>query len=158
VGTLSLSAINLDTGWLDFPRPKTGMPRRCPLWPETIAAVRASLAARVQPKKEDHSGLVFITSKGGKWHTGTNDSPLSHEVWKLLKALGINGHRNFYALRHTFRTMADGAKDQPAADFIMGHEVQHMSSVYREGIDDARLKAVSDYVRAWLYGDQGDAR
>ena len=98
-----------------------------------------------------NAGLVFITSKRGCWHTGTTDNPLSHEVWKLLKALGINGHRNFYALRHTFRTIADEARDQPAADFIMGHEVAHMSSVYRETISNERLKAVADHVRGWLF-------
>ena len=50
------------------------------------------------------------------------------------------------------RTVADEARDQPAADHIMGHEVAHMSSVYREKISDARLKAVSDHVHAWLFG------
>jgi hypothetical protein len=33
----------------------------------------------------------------------------------------------------------------------MGHEVAHMSSVYRETISDERLKAVTDHVRAWLF-------
>jgi integrase len=73
---------------------------------------------------------------------------------KLLNKTGINGHRNFYTLRHTFRTVADEAKDQPAADFIMGHEVPHMSSVYRETISDDRLRAVADHVRAWLFAEQ----
>jgi hypothetical protein len=31
VATLPLSAVDLVRGWLDFPRPKTGIPRRCPL-------------------------------------------------------------------------------------------------------------------------------
>jgi hypothetical protein len=56
-----------------------------------------------------------------------------------------------YTLRHTFRTVGDGAKDQPAADIIMGHEVPHLSSVYRETISDERLKAVTHHVRAWLF-------
>jgi hypothetical protein len=47
--------------------------------------------------------------------------------------------------------VADEAKDQPAADYIMGHEVPHMSAVYRETISDARLKAVADHVHAWLF-------
>jgi hypothetical protein len=34
---------------------------------------------------------------------------------------------------------------------MMGHEVPHVSAVYRETISDARLKAISDYVRAWLF-------
>jgi integrase len=71
----------------------------------------------------------------------------------LLKRLGINGRQGlgFYTLRHTFRTNADEAKDQPAADYLMGHEVPPMSSVYRERISDERLKAVTDHVRAWLF-------
>jgi hypothetical protein len=33
----------------------------------------------------------------------------------------------------------------------MGHEVPHMSAVYRETISDARLRAVADHVRGWLF-------
>jgi hypothetical protein len=36
-------------------------------------------------------------------------------------------------------------------DFIMGHEVPHMSAVYRETISDARLKTVADHVHRWLF-------
>ena len=74
---------------------------------------------------------------------------------KLLRRLAIKGRTGlgFYTLRHTFRTVADEAKDQPAADFIMGHEVAHMSSVYRETISDERLKAVTDYVHKWLFAE-----
>ena len=73
----------------------------------------------------------------------------------MLRRLGINGRKGlgFYTLRHSFRTVADEAKDQPAADFIMGHEVPHMSSVYRETISDERLKAVTDHVRKWLFAE-----
>ena len=53
--------------------------------------------------------------------------------------------------------MADEAKDQPAVDFVMGHEVPHMSVVYRERISDDRLRAVADHVRAWLFGDAAAA-
>jgi integrase len=152
-GNLPLSAVNLDTGWIDYPRPKTGIPRRCPLWPETVAAVREALAARPDPKSAEHAGLVFITSRGLSWAKDTNDCPVAKETAKLLGRLGINGRKGlgFYTLRHTFRTIADEAKDQPAADFVMGHEVPHMSSVYRERISDERLKAVTDHVRKWLY-------
>jgi integrase len=155
-GTLPLTAVDLDAAMIDYPRPKTGIPRRCPLWPETVTAIREALALRPQPKKTEHAGLVFLTRCGDSWHTGTTDGPLSRETSKLLKRLGINGRKrlSFYALRHSFRTIADEAKDQPAADFIMGHEVQHMSSVYRETISDERLRAVTDHVRAWLFPPQ----
>jgi integrase len=152
-GNLPLSAIDWDNAIIDYPRPKTGIARRCPLWPETVAALRDALAKRPEPKREEDAGLVFLTRCRVSWHTGTTVGPLSKETSKLLKKLGINGRRGlgFYTLRHTFRTVADEAKDQPATDFIMGHEVPHMSSVYRETISDARLRAVVDHVRRWLF-------
>jgi integrase len=158
-GNLPLSALDLEKRWVDYPRPKTGISRRCPLWPETVAALKEALAHRPSPKKEEHAGLVFLTRCGDSWHTGTTNGPLSRETGKLLRKLGINGRKGlgFYTLRHTFRTVADEAKDQPAADFIMGHESPHMSSVYRERISDERLKAVTDHVRAWLFGEPKQA-
>jgi integrase len=156
-GRLTVQALDLERAWLDYPRPKTGMPRRCPLWPETVAALEDALARRKEPKNAADAGLVFVTRTGQAWFSDARESPVSCETAKLLKKVGINGHRNFYALRHTFRTVADGAKDQPAADYIMGHEVPHMSSVYRETISDERLRAVTDHVRAWLFRPENAA-
>jgi integrase len=168
-GQLPLSALDLDAGWIDYPRPKTGINRRCPLWPETVEAIREALASRPQAKDPADAGLVFITKYGGAWHKEKGgiekdrkgnwktrkigNRPVTHEMVKLLQKLHINGRKGlgFYTLRHTFRTIADEAKDQVAADFIMGHATPHMSSFYRERISDERLKAVSDHVRAWLF-------
>jgi len=152
-GQLPVSALDLERGIIDFPRPKTGIPRRCVLWPETIQALKEALTRRPEPKGEEHTGLVFVTKYGGCWAKDEDPGVITKEMRKLLNNLGINGHRNFYCLRHTFRTVADEAKDQPAADFIMGQEVPHMSSVYRERIGDERLKAVTDHVRKWLFGE-----
>ena len=150
-GTLPLSALDLARGWVNFPRPKTGVDRRCPLWPETVAALREVLAGRHEPKDPADAGLVFITSAGLSWHKDIEDNPISKQTRKLLDALGIEGNRNFYALRHTFETIGGEAKDQVAVDHIMGHARDDMASVYRERISDARLKAVSDYVRNWAF-------
>jgi integrase len=151
--TLPRSVVDLDAGLIDYPRPKTGIPRRCPLWPETVAAIREVLANLPEPKKAEHAGLVFLTRCGDSWHKDMPDNPISREMGKLLKALHINGRRGigYYCLRHTFRTVADEVKDQPAADYIMGHEVPHMSSVYRERISTERLKAITDHVHRWLF-------
>jgi integrase len=150
-GNLPLTAVDLEQGMIDYPRPKTGILRRCTLWPETVAALREALANRPEPKRAEDAGLVFLTKYGKPWAKDIADSPITKETRKLLDALGLNGHRNFYTLRHTFRTIADEAKDQPAADYIMGHEVPHMSSVYRETISDERLRAVVEHVRRWLF-------
>jgi integrase len=152
-GKLPLAAVDLDNAVIDFPRPKTGVARRCALWPETVAALREALAKRPTPKDPADAGLFFITRLRTRWAKTGEGNPVSRGTAKLLRRLGINGRKGlgFYALRHTFRTVADGAKDQPAADHIMGHEVAHMSSVYREGISDERLRAVADHVRAWLF-------
>jgi integrase len=152
-GNLPLSAVDLETGIVDYPRPKTGIARRCILWTETVAALREALAKRHEPKNEEDAGLFFITKYGYGWSKSTSTNPVSQETAKLLKALRINGRKGlgFYTLRHTFRTVADESKDQPAVDFIMGHEVPHMSVVYRETISDERLRAVAAHVRRWLF-------
>ncbi len=151
VGTLPLEALDLERGWVNYPRPKTGIPRRCPLWPETVAAVRGALDRRARPRDEADAGLVFVTKYGARWFTGTTNNPLSAEVRKLLDSLGVNGRRNFYALRHTFETIAGETRDQAAVDHVMGHAREDMASVYRERIGDERLRAVTDHVRAWLF-------
>jgi integrase len=149
-----MSALDLQAGWIDYPRPKTGINRRCPLWPEAVEALREVLAKRHQPKKEEHAGLAFVTKYGLSWGKDTTDNPVTKETAKLLRALHINGRQGlgFYTLRHTFRTVADESKDQVAVDFIMGHARDDMASVYRERISDARLRAVADHVHAWLFG------
>ncbi len=151
VATLPLSALDLERGWINYPRPKTGIERRCPLWPETVAALREAIEKRPTPKDEADAGLVFITRYGQRWAKDTTDNPVSKETRKLLDALGINGSRNFYSIRHGFETVGGESRDQPAVDLIMGHARDDMASVYRERISDERLKAVTDHVRAWLY-------
>jgi integrase len=154
-GRLPLRALDLERGWLDYPRPKTGINRRCPLWPETVSALKEALSQRPEPKCPEDGGLVFITRFGQAWHKDSTENPVAYEVGKLLRKLGINGRKGlgYYTLRHTFRTVADESKDQPAVDYIMGHEIPHMSSVYRETISDTRLRAVVEHVRAWLFTD-----
>jgi integrase len=150
-----MRAVDLKSGWIDYPRPKTGIARRCPLWPETVQALEAVKAKRKEPKDNAHKELFFVTKYGESWFKETSDNPVSKEFAKVLKELKLQQKgRAFYSLRHTFRTIADESRDQPACDHIMGHAGEHISIHYRERIDDARLVAVSNYVRGWLFGKE----
>ena len=107
-----------------------------------------------EPKNPAVDSLVFVTKFGDGWvkESGTTANPISTEMGKLLKSLGISGSRNFYALRHTFETIGGEAKDQVAVEHIMGHVRDDMASVYRERISDDRLKAVVNHVHDWVFG------
>ena len=152
VGTIPLPALDLSSGWVDYPRPKTGIARRCPLWPETITALRTAIAARPTPKNPSDARLVFLTAYGRSWSKEATWNPVTSEFAKLLKRQGF--HRpslGFYTLRHVFETIGSEAKDQIGVNAIMGHADASMAGRYRERISDERLKAVTDHVRAWLF-------
>jgi integrase len=132
IANLPTKAIDLERGWLDFPRPKTGTPRRCPLWADTVTAIREALDQRPKSKNQEHAGLLFITRHGGKWaqaraeepdkETGKrkmwSDDPVGKEFTKLLNSLKLKRPGlSFYALRHTFATVASGSRDQVAVDY-----------------------------------------
>jgi integrase len=164
VASLPIVAIDLEGGWVNFPRPKTGIERRAKLWPETVAAIEEVLAKRPKPKEEADGALLFLTKRGARWVTvkaekqedGTLkikcDDSVSKESRKVLRKLGSNGRRNFYALRHTFETIGGEARDQVAVNAIMGHVDESMSATYRERISDDRLAMVAEHVRRWLFG------
>jgi integrase len=152
--SLQFSHLDLERGWVNFPRPKTGIARRAPLWPETVAAIRAAIEARPKPATYAECGLVFLSDWGTSLVRGTTASRtdmIAARFERLLKRFDLRRPGiGFYALRHVFRTVADGARDQTAADIIMGHADPSMAGHYRERVDDARLVAVTGHVREWL--------
>jgi len=153
VSALNHSHLDLSAGTLDFPRPKTGVARRAILWPATVTALKAASKARPTPTDAADIDAAFITKYGRRWATGSQSTAVGLQFSKLLKAQGIDRDgASFYAIRHTFRTIADGSGDQRAIDRIMGHESGHISTAYIERIDDTRLHAVAAHVHAWLYG------
>jgi integrase len=161
-GSLRSEHVDLKSGWLTFPRPKTGIPRRCPLWQETIAALKIAEADRSRPVHKADSSRVFLTEKGLPW---TADAKLKENagagprvdiVTKSFRRLidSLDLHRpglGFYTLRHIFETIAGETTDQVAVDCIMGHADHTMAANYRERIDDIRLEAVTNHVHAWLF-------
>jgi len=153
IARLPLKALDLPGGWVTFARPKTGILRRCPLWPETVTALRSWLRRRPHPRSEVHDQLVFVTKYGDAWNDA---STITHEMRKLLDKLKIEGARNFYGLRHTTQTIGDASGDLLAVRHIMGHASSDISSTYRDTqgqnrISDDRLRAVVLHLREWLF-------
>ncbi|HWA97341.1 MAG TPA: tyrosine-type recombinase/integrase [Pirellulales bacterium] len=160
-GSLRQHNVDLQRGWLDFPRPKTGIPRRCPLWPETVEALGQAIAERPEPIDQADASRVFLTAERVPWTAdakikeaggaGPRVDAVTKAFRRLLDSLDL--HRRglgFYTLRHVFETVAGSTGDQVAVDCIMGHADHTMASHYRERIDDHRLRAVVDHVRGWL--------
>jgi integrase len=187
VASLPQSAVDLKTRWIEFPRPKTEIRRRIPLWPETVDALKKALAIRPAPANPADDHLCFLTRQGRPWvrvklkeksdsagdaeqDANSEQKPgpevyvpidaLSGEFGKVLDKLHINGRRGlgFYTLRHCFETQAGESKDQVAVDSVMGHVDSSMAANYRHRISDDRLKAVVETVRTWLYPPPSPAK
>jgi integrase len=167
VASLTRGAVDLKKAVIDFPRPKTGIARRCVLWPETVEALRAVEKRRPKPREAEHADLVFMTKYGQPWvrvgepgerskgkNTAVVKDSVTTEFAKLQRAVGIEPDgRGFYGLRHTFRTVADEVGDRRAVDLIMGHENgQDIANSYVERVADERLWKVAEHVRKWCLG------
>jgi len=187
---LQFSDIDLKAGWLDYPRAKTEVDRRAPLWPETVTAMAEAIEKRPKPLATVDDDCVFLTKYRQRFvRIGPTGGPLDSvgsEFGKLMKSpqcpncgtitrvpRGVTAERcrkcrwkpegdadwqylrvrGFYALRHTFQTIAEESKDMPAVRYIMGHSDPTMSAEYRETISDQRLRDVVDVVRVWLWPD-----
>lgn len=141
--TLPLGA--LSGTWVEYPRTKTEVERRIPLWDETREAIDASLRRR--PKTDDRR--VFLRPDGRPW-----TSPKLTLRFSGLRRAALLERGGFYWLRHTFETVGGRAKDQVAVNAIMGHADHSIAAHYREEVEDARLIAVTESVRGWLFGGE----
>jgi len=152
VAELPTAAVDLEAGWLVYPRVKTGIPRRVPLWPETLAAIREVLAHRKPANTPEDERLLFIGKRGESYVGKHRGYRVHQEFIRVLKLAGIEG-RTFYDLRRTFETVAEDSKDLSAVQAVMGHSppANDMSAVYRQKVDDGRLHGVVDVVRRWLF-------
>ncbi|MBL8820553.1 MAG: hypothetical protein JNL58_31305 [Planctomyces sp.] len=141
----------LDGEFIQFAREKTGIDRRCWLWPETREAIAAAKAP------ENPEDRMFLSKRGKPLHVphGLNRTDLVACNWtELKKQIGLTRpNSGFKCFRHTFRTEADGAKDPEAVRMVMGHTDGSVGEFYRHRFDDERLIAVAQYVRTWLFGD-----
>lgn len=162
VSNLEFKHLDLDAGWLNYPRGKTGIARRVPLWDETIAALRAAIEARPKPKKKEDEEIVLLTTHRERLVRVTEKSrtdSVTTGFGKLLRKLKINGRKGlgFYSLRHTFATIGLQTGDRDAVKALMGHAEGDVLAVYDEtGPADERLLAVSNHVHAWLFDSEDE--
>ncbi|TWT91659.1 tyrosine-type recombinase/integrase [Neorhodopirellula pilleata] len=173
-GRLLIPMIDFKRNWLEDLRTKTGIERAAWLWPETVDAIQYAIANRYPTAPSSLEDHVFITKRRQAWfHDDGSADPLSQAfarlrdkvlvepVVKKLVESGADAKKarkeqlaryngvGFYALRHTFETIAGNSKDQVAVNHVMGHCDDSMAAVYREGIDQKRIKEVCQFVRKW---------
>lgn len=157
ISTLQRKHLDLDHGWLDFPRPKNGNPRRIPLWPITVEHLRTAIDNRAKAKDQADEGAVFLTTTGKRLVRITEASrfdQLGKDFSKVMSKLEINSRQGlgFYSLRHTFATIGLQTGDRDAVKSLMGHSAGDILAVYDEtGPSDERLIAITDHVREWLF-------
>ncbi len=160
VADLPHTAVDLHAGFVEFPRGKTAVERRCPLWPETVEALRASKTKRRRINPDPYPKQFFITREGNllvrfNAEKAARTDAIHNAMYRIQKKLGIKRpRRGFAAFRHTFRTAADEIYDTPAILHIMGHADGTISDHYRECISDTRLVAVTEHVREQLLASQ----
>jgi integrase len=148
---LTFDDLDLKAGWHSMPRPKTGNPRRCPLWPETVKTIKAAIAGR----PECDLPYVFVTKYRTCWAKETGDNAISSEFRKLLRTVGCYTEWNtFYSLRRTCATIGSTSGETFAVSYILGHVplTDDMTAKYRQKVYDAQLKRVTDRVRDWILG------
>jgi integrase len=144
--------------WYEAKRLKTAEPRKNHVWPETIQAIQDWLGIRPQPRREEYSKLLFLNRNGDPIRGKMSNSTICDAMKDTMEKAGcyIRG-RSFYGLRHTFSTIAGGACDLQAKEYIMGHatpakEFAPQSKNYDHAMAENRLRHVSNYVRDWLRG------
>ncbi len=146
-GTLPRNAVDLDTGFISYARPKTGVARRVPLWSETVETLRVTM--------ENEGDAAFRTQQGtsyAKPANGNGNDPIGLTFRRLLTQHNLQRPGfGFATLRHVFQTMAEESKDFPAVRHIMGHVDDSISGHYRETVSDERLRAVVECVHEWLF-------
>jgi integrase len=144
-GTLPRNAIDLENGFIDYARPKTGVQRRIPLWSQTVEALKAAMATE--------GDLAFATQQETSFAKGTaGNDPIGLSFRRLLTKHKLHqAGLGFATLRHVFQTVAESSKDFPAIRHIMGHVDDSISGAYREGVSDDRLRDVVNCVHDWLF-------
>ena len=152
VARLPTQAVDLRGGWLNYPKAKTAIPRKIPLWAETLAAIKDVIDSQPDPINPEDAKLLFLGTRGQNYIGNHRGYRVHQEFIRVCKKAKVTG-RTFYDLRRTFQTVSEDAADLVATQSIMGHAPQggDMSALYRQRVSDKRLCAVVEAVHHWLF-------
>ena len=176
LGRLRWNMLDLQRRRLDFPRCKTGTPRRGFLWKRTVNALlklRTLKHNRDALEREGEAALVFITREGLPFYReqlvvadlvvdgkttkkiiGVKiHKPILYTFGRMVRELQLGKGASFYRLRHTFKTAAKKARDNEAVDLMMGHRSGGATGrIYdHEVIRWRRIRRVARVVRRQLW-------
>jgi integrase len=94
ISSLQFKHLDLRTQWLNFPRIKSGLAPRAPLWNETVAALNAAIAQR-RPHKSPVDAKCVFTNRAGRrlvqMTERSNQDYVSSQSRAALRELNING-------------------------------------------------------------------
>lgn len=119
--------------WLNFPRPKTAIDRRCWLWPETTDCLPAA----------NDDDRIF----------GLDAAVIRKRLYREMGRLGVNFSPG--CIRHTSLTELGNHGDATCVELIAGHcgrgvtRRHYVHEVSRERIRDA-----SEHLRRWVFGER----
>jgi integrase len=174
IGRLRWNMIDMKSGHMKFPRPKTGVMRHGYLWKKTRKALRCARLARQNLKAWDREGdcsLVFLTRSGLPYYREREvhklveigdkkasklvgisvDNAVSITFRRMAKELKLEGV-HFYRLRHTFKTLGKRGGDKEALDLMMGHKDRSVGRIYdHEEIGWRRIRRVARIIYRQLW-------
>ncbi len=139
-GTLTFDKLDLNNGWHNYWRLKTHVPRRCPLWPETVKAIRKAQEKRPKRISKDCENLVFVTRVGGCWcKHETGDNAISAEIREMLKDLGIYRKNVTTSIHFGERSRRLGPHRANKWPLTISWDTPQQPTIWRPSIDKRRL-------------------
>lgn len=155
--------IDFDSGWINYPRRKTGQARSFPMWPETAEALKLVIKNRPLAKSSDEFDCVFIGRNGRVLYREHGHNQVRRTFRALLDRVGVfPTGSGFYTLRRTFITIGRKTGRALCVKYIAGHVMSDITDRYDATADNAAevfdpngLVEVVKYVRTWLLEHDG---
>lgn len=156
VSSIPMDRVDLEGGFHNYGRPKSGIDRQASLWPETIEAIDHWLTIRPRSELKNlfltaqKSELVRNHENGSK----TDNVTVAFRTLRTACDIHKKGH-GFYVLRHVYKTVAEYSGLPHVVNRTMGHESSNVEEAYRAWVGNQvqldGFKTVANYVRNWVY-------